>query len=238
MAKFIDLCHRIVDGMITYPEYPGVKIDQYLTRRECAALNGEHADSVIDRVTMLNCTGTYIDSPYHRKEGGYKVAEIPLSKCANLDYEVVMLKPGKECFDEEDLKGVGQKGQAVLLCSGESEKFGREEYGRHPAYLTAGGAKYLMERGVVFVGIDTALIDCMWHNHDWGNPVHDTILEAGAVVCEDMNNLHAAVPYQGKGKLFAAPLKIEMGSISTRAFVLVDEREPGNQEQEEFRDEI
>lgn len=209
--------------MKTYPEYPGIVIDIYLTRDQTAARYGKNANSVIDRIQMLNCTGTYLDAPFHRKEAGYKVADIPLEKCVNLDYEVVELTPGKNCFDSGDLTDKGIKGGAILLCSGESENFGKEGYGVNGAYLTAEGAKYLMDRGVVFVGIDTALIDCMWHSHDWGNPVHDTILDAGAVVCEDMNNLKAAIPYAGKGKLFAAPLKIEMGSISTRVYVMVDE---------------
>lgn len=224
MKKYIDLSHRMYNGMLTYPGYPGITINTYLGRKETGKRFGEKAAAQIDHIDMINCSGTYLDAPYHVREDGYKVADIPLSKVADLDYTVIELQSGKDCFDVEELKGKCIKGGAVLLYTGDYEKFGTPEYGTdNPPYLTEAGAKYLMEQGVVFVGIDTALIDCMYHQDTWGIPVHYTILDAGGVVCEDMNNLKEAIPYAGKGKLYAAPLKVEMSSVSTRPYIVVNE---------------
>ncbi|MGI6722397.1 MAG: cyclase family protein [Anaerovoracaceae bacterium] len=129
MKKYIDLCHRMFNGMETYPDYPGITIDTYLGRKETGERFGEKAAAQIDRINMLNCSGTYLDAPYHVREEGYKVADIPLSKLVDLDYDIVELKPGKNCFDVEDLEGKCIRGGAMLLCTGDYEKFGTPEYG-------------------------------------------------------------------------------------------------------------
>ena len=221
--KFIELNHRITNGMVTFPGMPGVVIDAYMTREESGRDYGEKANSLLDRIQMVNISGTYLDSPNHRFENGYTVADIPLEKCANLRYQVVDLPEGKKCFDKEDLQGVGIKGGAVLLHTDHDQKFGTDAYGENVPYLSVEGAQYLIDKGVVFVGIDTPLIDDNDRMMELGNPVHDIILGAGGIVCEDMTNLKAAIPYQENGRLYAAPARVEMASFTTRVFVQTNE---------------
>jgi kynurenine formamidase len=129
----------------------------------------------------------------------------------------VELSPGKAFFDEEDLRGIGLKGGAVLLCSGHSDKFGTDDYGKDSPYLSDGGAQYLMDRGVVFVGIDTPLIDKIERD---SRPVHDIILRCGAVVCEDMTNLKSAIGLKN-AVLTAVPPKVKMASFTARVFIKI-----------------
>ena len=220
--KFIDLSHRITDGLVTYPGTPAVKIDAYMTRQEAADAFGEPAQALLDRITMLNISGTYLDAPLHRFDKGYTVADIPLEKLVDLPYQVVSLKEGKNCFDTEDLSGIGIPGGAVILNSGHHKVFGTEKYGVNAPYLTPEGAQYLMDRGVVLVGIDTPLIDNMMVSSTVGCPVHDIILDAGGVVCEDLINTDLAAAAGGTGLLSAIPARVEMASFTARVFIKIN----------------
>lgn len=221
MKKVIDLTHKIHDGMVTFPGIPAVKINTYMSRKQTSEAYGEKGQSLLDRITMVNINGTYVDAPKHRSDDGYYVCDIPLIKCVDLDYEVIVMKSDKNYFDLDDVYGHGIENGGILLCSYHSDKFETDEYGINPPYLTPKAARYLVDRGVVFVGIDSPLIDDMNHLSDIGCPTHDIILSSGGIVCEDMTNLENAINYQRKGKLFASPPKVEMASFTTRAYILV-----------------
>ncbi len=217
--KFIELSHRIYNGMKTFPGIPDVKIDNFMNRKECADAYGcENAQALLDRIQMVNISGTYLDSPLHRFENGYNIADIPLEKIVDLPYEIVTIQPERNYFDVDDFENTGIKDGAVILNSGHYKKFGKDSYSEKPPYLTVDGAQYLIKKGVVFIGIDSPLIDNMETNATVGCPVHDVILSAGAIVCEDMNNLDALNNIKN-GLLTAVPALIEMASFTARVYV-------------------
>ena len=155
--KYVELSHRITDGMVTFPGNPPVRIDTFMDREQTSGACGEKAQSMLDQIHMVNISGTYLDSPRHRSDEGYTVADIPLEKCTNLRYQVVTMQKDKNCIDVDDLKGIGRRGGAVLLYTGFDRKFNTPDYGVNPPYLTVEAARLLVERGVVFVGIDSRL---------------------------------------------------------------------------------
>ena len=179
--------------------------------------------AVLDKISMVNTSGTYVDSPVHRMQDDKYVCDIPLEKLVDLEYEVIVQKPGKRCFELEDVEGHGKHGGAVLLCTGMSELFNKPGYGDNGGYLSTEAAEYLMNRGVVFVGIDTPLIDAI---EGPGRPVHDIILGAGNVVCENMNNLRsvANLKDEEKGLLSAIPARVHMASFTARVFVKIPDK--------------
>ena len=221
--RFIELNHVITDGMVSYPGMPPVKISSYLTREQCGEAYGGGSAALIDNIDMVNISGTYIDSPYHRFESGYRVSEIPLEKVFDLRTFVVHMGVRHKWFDVEDLTHLEReelKGAAVLLHSGYDAFFGKPEYEIETPYLTVEGAEWLMERGVCLVGIDTPLIDDMVNKAIKGDLVHDAILSAGGVICEDMKDLHM-LPDKG-ARLYAIAPRVEMASFPARVFAVVD----------------
>ena len=213
--KFIELSHTVVNGMVTFPGDPPVVIDNFLSREAATEKFGEKAAALLDRINMINTSGTYLDAPVHRFEGGDYICDIPLEKLVDLPVETVLLKSGKRCFEQDDLAHIGHKGGSVLLCTGHSEKFGTPDYGVDAPYLSIAGAQDLIDKGAIFIGIDTPLIDQMGSD---ACPVHDIILGAGGVVCEDMTNLRATLGLKN-ALLTAVPPKVHMASFTARVFV-------------------
>jgi len=217
--KYIELCHRITNGLITFPGMPPVEITPFLTREECGNQFGEKAAALLDQIKMVNISGTYLDAPLHRFEDGYTIADIPLEKLVDIPFITVKIREGRNYFDKDDFKTIEVNGGAVLLYSGHDEKFGTDEYAVNPPYLTPEGAKFLMEKKVVFVGIDSPLIDDMVRSAELGTPVHDIILSEGAIVCEDMTHLQKV--YKQNGTLTAVPPAVEMASFTARVFAKI-----------------
>lgn len=215
--KFIELNHTLVNGLVTYPGDPPVVIDYYHDWDEMVELCGEGAAAILDRIQMINTSGTYVDAPVHRRHGDKYVCDIPLEKLVDLPFRTVVLPQGKKCFEVEDVMDAAIPGGAVLLCTGHSEKFGTDAYGKDAPYLSEEAAQYLMEQGVVLVGIDTPLIDRLESDQ---RPVHDIILKAGNVICEDMTNLKATVGLKD-ALLTAVPPKVRLASCTARVFVKV-----------------
>lgn len=215
--KFIELSHKMTDGLITFPDpvYPPVKIDFFWTQEEAAEHIGAGVAAALDRIEMINISGTYIDAPKHRYADGYHVSEIPLEKLVDLKYDVVRLNNDSTKFTLEDVKGHGSNGGAVLFYTGMSKYFGTPEYGMHSAYISVEAMNYLLEKGVVFFGIDAALVDDM---EAATRPIHDTVLKAGGVICENMTNLEEICDLQ-EGLFSAVPLCAEMASFPVRAYV-------------------
>ena len=223
MRKFIELNHYIVDGLVSYPGTPGVEITAWADRAQAAEKYGEGGASLLDQVKMLNISGTYIDAPYHKYEDGYKIGDIPLEKVFDLPTFVVHMGDKHNYFDVEDvefLDGKDLKGAAVILHSGYDKKFGTPEYEIDTPYLTIEAAKWLFERGVVFFGIDTQLIDS-YVDCDKGNPVHDYVLKYEGVICEDMQHIEE-LPDEG-ARLYAIAPRIAMASFPARVFAIVEE---------------
>lgn len=226
--KFIELNHVIRDGLISYPGMPPVEISALYTREQCGQTFGGESAALLDQIKMVNISGTYIDSPYHRFETGYKICDIPLEKCFNLPTFVVDLgsnvdEHGDPIFDVDDLeKALAQedlKGSAVLLRSGHDKKFMTPAYEVRVPYCTVSAAEWLMERGVCVLGIDTQLVDD-FNDKSKGDHVHDTVLGAGSVICEDMKDLDL-LPAKG-ARLYVIAPRVEMASFPARVFAVVD----------------
>ena len=86
----------------------------------------------------------------------------------------------------------------------------------HP-YLTEAAAAALVDRGAVFVGIDSLNID---DTADLRRPVHTTLLGNDIPIGEHLCGL-AALPTSG-ARFFAVPVKVKaFGTFPVRAFAKV-----------------
>jgi kynurenine formamidase len=85
----IDLSHRVVAGMTTYPGLPGPEITDHLTRAETAQRMAPGVSFQIGRICMVANTGTYVDMPFHFYEDGDDLSGVTLDRIAQLDAAVV-----------------------------------------------------------------------------------------------------------------------------------------------------
>jgi kynurenine formamidase len=223
-CRVVDLSQVIREGLVTYPGLPAPVFTPHLTREGSIAKYAPGTQFAMDIITMIGNTGTYLDSPYHRYEGGADLAGLELSTLVDLPAEVFHLTdaaPGgagpreipAAVFYDRDLRGA-----AVLLHTGWSDRFGTPEYAHGAPFLGAAGVAELVRQGVTLVGIDSLNIDDTESGGE--RPAHSGLLAAGIHVVEHLTNLDA-LPARG-ARFTAAPPAVErFGTFPVRAFATV-----------------
>ena len=217
-ARLVDLSHVVEEGMTTYPGLPGPEFGEHLTRAASRSVYAEGTEFSIGRISMVGNTGTYVDAPFHRYEGGVDLAGLPLASLADLPVVVVRLAGAAERgVTARALAAYDVAGKAVLLHTGWDRHWRTAEYGNPAPFLTEDGAKHLVAAGARLVGIDSVNID----STDGGErPAHTILLGAGVPVLEHLTNL-SALPVHG-ARLHAVPAPVRgFGTFPVRAYALV-----------------
>jgi arylformamidase len=219
----IDLSHIVEHGLETYRGLPAPTICDFLSREDSRALYAPGTEFHIGRIDMVANTGTYVDSPFHRFADGRDLSELRLEQLADLEAVVVRAAPGTDrAIDPDAFGGVDVRGRAVLVHTGWDRHWTTEAYFENHPYLTEAAAVALVERGAVFVGIDSLNID---DTSDLRRPVHTTLLGNDIPIGEHLCGL-SAVPTSGF-RFFAVPVKVKaFGTFPVRAFAKI-ERERG-----------
>ncbi len=215
-GRIVDLSHTIRAGLVTYPGLPAPVITPHLTREASRAKYAPGTEFAMDIVTMIGNTGTYLDSPFHRYEGGGDLASLTLETLVRLPAEVFHLSDSLErgipetVFFDRELAGT-----AVLLHTGWDRAFGTPAYATGAPFLTERGARYLVGAGVTLVGIDSLNIDDTESGGE--RPAHSLLLEAGIHVVEHLTGLDA-LPAQGALFTSVPPRFEGFGTFPVRAF--------------------
>lgn len=217
MTSFVDLSHPIEHGMETYRPLPGPMLEDHLSREASRAHYAEGTEFHIGRITMVANTGTYLDAPFHRFDGGLDVSQLELSALVDLPAVVVRATDLGERAIGPDLLPRDVRGTAVLVHTGWDRHWRTEAYfGGHP-FLTRASAERLRDEGAALVGIDSLNID---DTDDGTRPAHTVLLAAGIPIVEHLRGLHA-VPVDG-ARFSAVPAPIRgMGTFPVRAFATV-----------------
>ena len=216
--RFVELSHVIRDGLGTYPGLPVPRITPHLTREDSVSHYAPGTQFAMDIITMIGNTGTYLDSPFHRYEGGTDLAGLTLDSLVDLPTEVFHLQDSQErgipasVFFDRDIRG-----KAVLLHTGWSRLFGTPGYAKDAPFLRGDGVDYLLENAVTLVGIDSLNIDDTSADAAGERPAHTRLLAAGVHVVEHLTNL-SELPASG-ATFTATPPRIEdFGTFPVRAF--------------------
>ena len=221
MARLVDLSHEIEHGMVTYRGLLAPTISDWLSREASRARYAAGTTFQIGKIELLANTGTYIDAPFHRYEGGKDVAGYPLEAVADLPAIVVPATDRRDrALDASRFARQDVTGKAVLVHTGWDAHWRTDAYsaGEHP-YLTRDAAEHLVRARAALVGIDSLNID---DDKDGTRPAHTTLLGAGIAIVEHMTNL-AALPAAGF-RFFAVPPKVKgIGSFPVRAFARVED---------------
>lgn len=217
--RVVDLSHVIRAGLVTYPGLPAPVVTPHLTYADSRAKYAPGTEFAMDIITMIGNTGTYLDAPYHRYEGGTDLAGLDLATLVDLPAEVFHVTdaasrgiPASVFFDRD------VAGAAVLVHTGWDRHFGTAEYLAGAPYLTHDAADYLRDSGALLVGIDSLNIDDTESGGE--RPVHTGLLAAGVHVVEHLANL-GELPPSGARFSAAPPAWEGLGTFTVRAFALL-----------------
>jgi kynurenine formamidase len=219
-GRLIDVSHPIEHGMVTYPGLPAPVISDWLSRDASEARYAPGTTFQIGKIELLANTGTYIDAPFHRYDGGKDIADYPLDAVAHLAGVVVRAtQRSGRALDSEVFRGRDLGGKAVLVHTGWDVHWRTERYGTGHPFLTRAAAEHLVTAGAALVGIDSLNID---DANDGARPAHTILLGAGIPIVEHLCNL-GTVPDSGF-RFYAVPPPVKgMGSFPVRAFALLEE---------------
>ena len=198
---------------ITVPLSPDMLVWSTHERFSATTTESLHAGA-LNRVTALRLTthtGTHVDSPYHFDVGDQTVDQLPLTSLIG-PARVCDLQ-GLQAITADDLKRAGASDTPRLLLKTDNSRWIRTgPLPDLPAHLTEGAAAYLIDRGVLLVGLDGLTVDAPDRA-----AVHLTLLRAGIVILETID-LSAVAP--GDYELICLPLRIAGGDGAPARAVL------------------
>ena len=216
MPKLIDLSHPLQDGQLSFPGDPGISVAVHGTIGS-VGFN-------IAKISMSTHQATHLDAPFHFFDDGKTVDEIPLDRChgpASLvdlapdsslrpqtPITVDMLRPHEDKF---------QLGAKVIYRTGWDRTFNTPEFFTDYPSLTVEAARWIAERRIALLGMDTGTPSTDWKECHWALLAKDVEI----VVVEGLTNLDQ-LPEQFT--FIGFPLKLTGcdGSV-IRAVAVVDE---------------
>jgi kynurenine formamidase len=217
--RLIDVSHEIEAGIGAYPGLPAPIISDHLSREASRGKYAEGTTFHIGRIEMVGNTGTYIDAPFHRFEGGIDLSGLPLERLAHVEGIVIDATGndgraiGAGYFRDLDLRG-----RAVLIRTGWDSRWRTPRYGEGAPFVTRGAAELLVEAAPALVGIDSVNID---DAGDGSRPAHTLLLGAGIPVVEHLCSLNE-LPACGF-RFHCVPVKIRgMSSFPVRAYAVIE----------------
>jgi kynurenine formamidase len=150
-TPIIDLTRPIRDGMSAYPGEPTAHFEAFTTIE---------TDSVaMATVHLFSQLGTHVDAPSHFVAGGAGVEELDLNRCIGPASLVRLgdLPPGTR-IDADRLRrhhATLEAADRVVLSTGWSKRVAAVSYFSNWPTLTEDAVGYLIERGLLLVGLDT-----------------------------------------------------------------------------------
>ena len=170
IKKIVDLSWEFTAETPIYPGDPD-------NRNYCLSLENEGYN--LSTLVMGTQTGSHVDAPYHFSNTGETIDKMELDFFLG---EAVVIHVTDKKADEaitlediEEYKDEISDGKIVLFHTNWYKTRGTDAFFHHP-YVNGEVAKYLVEKGVRFIGIDTINAD---QTGGTEFPVHDLFSEKG-----------------------------------------------------------
>jgi len=191
-----DVSMPIREGMPVYEGNPPFKrVVTHVLGKDGAPVNQS-------RFEMGAHCGTHIDAPLHFEKDGFTVDTIPPE---NLIGPARLFHfPKRDRIDRADLENLDWRGVERVLFRTRNSDHWEAGGSFDPAfvYLTGEGARFLVDRKIRLVGIDSLGIEQFGHKE---HPAHHALLRAGVTIVEGL--YLTAVP-PGDYTFFCGPLRI------------------------------
>jgi kynurenine formamidase len=203
--KIIDLSQPMYDHCPNCPVHPAVKVE----------LIGSHAKDGPDgwhmeHLSMASHTGSHIDAPLHKIQGGKSLDRYPLEKFAGPAWlaDLRGIAAGTPITAEMlagRLAGKKLAGHNVLLATGWGDKRAADKLWHDDSpFLEVSGARWLVDAGVNLIGIDHYSIGgCREPNNA---RVHETLLSHHVLIVEDLHLADEALAAPQPAEFMALPI--------------------------------
>lgn len=206
--KIYDISLPISPHLPVWPGDPPVEID-----RLASIASG--SDANVSRLACGVHMGTHVDAPLHFIDGGESVDQLALSTLVGRAHVVDVRGEATITSATLETLGITKKARRVLFKTDNSRLWseGAREFRENFIALQPDAAEWLVDRGIMLVGIDYLSIAPF----DDSIPTHQVLLEAGVVIVEGLN-LSAVPP--GRYALYCLPLTL-VGSDGAPARVIL-----------------
>ena len=190
--EIIDVSLSIREGMPHYPDDPGVQLE--LAR---SLARGDSAN--ITKLDFGVHSGTHVDAPAHFLDGQGGADSLPLAAMVGPADVVDATGTREGPIGAAALEGfvIPDDCERLLLKTPNGRLWDLDDYSDDFVSLDAGGANYLVERGIVLVGIDYLSIG--------DADAHRVLLSSGVVPLEGLD-LRTVEP--GRYTIACLPLKL------------------------------
>lgn len=200
--KIYDITLPFSGNLLTYPGDPPVVIER-------VADVADGSPFTLSSVSMGSHSGTHVDAPSHLFPGRGTVDELPLDVLMGDALVLEFQDTAQVGSDELEAASIPDTCRRLLLKTGRSD-----------VYLTEDGARWITDRGIGLVGIDTMSVDAPDSRL---LEAHQVMLEKGVIIVESL--LLKDVP-PGEYYLVCLPLKLVGVDGSPVRAVLIDQDIP------------
>ena len=202
--KFYDVTAEVYEGMPVY------KNKEEKQPKFQTVTNGHVTET---RLSLDLHTGTHVDAPLHMINDGETMETIPLERLVR-PVKLFDLTHVNDGITKEDIADLPiDKGDFILFKTSNSFD---EEFNFEFIYVKEDAARYLAEKGIDGVGIDSLGIERAQEGH----PTHRTLFQNDIIV---MEGLRLKDVEAGEYFMVAAPLKV-IGTDASPARVLLFEQ--------------
>ena len=146
----------------------------------------------LELLFLSSHTGTHLDAPFHFVNNGIKIDEIPLDRLMGKAL-LIKIKKWKnspitksEILQFEKKNGKIPTKSSVFFFTGWQKNLKKNNYFTENPGLASSAAKYLTQKKINLVGIDSPSIDL---GQDESFPVHNILSKNNVLIVENLANL-------------------------------------------------
>ncbi len=182
-------------GMPTYAGESGPRLDFH-----SLIARGDSAN--ISSLSLGSHSGTHIDAPHHFLDGAATIDQLPLDALVGPAHVIEYRGSGHIAAADLEAAGLPADARRLLLKTPNARFWEDDDFHTEFVGLTGDGARWLVQRGFVLVGIDYLSIEQF---RSPTHEVHKALLGAGTVIVEglDLRRVPAGAYF-----LVCAPLNV------------------------------
>ncbi|HUT45621.1 MAG TPA: cyclase family protein [Sedimentisphaerales bacterium] len=208
---------RVVD--LTLPLVSGEK-GIYIEPARHLETDGWNATTL----SLYSHCGTHIDAPVHFGVGTQTIDTIPVENLIGPAW-VADIRPvePRALIEPEHLGDIARQfkpGESLLICTGWSAFYGREQYREELPRISAKLARWCVEKKVRMLGVEPPSVADV-NNIEELTTIHQILFKGGVIVVEGLANL--ASLSRPKVTFIALPLKIAGGDGAPARAVAIEE---------------
>jgi arylformamidase len=200
-SRIIDLTYDLNPQTPPYPGDAPAEISIVETVRD---VRPDRRSLNSSRIAVGMHCGTHMDAPFHFLGNGRTIDRVPLERLIGPTVLADLRRSLKKgVIEKNHLTSYRQKlkkTRRIVINTGWARTWGKAAYFTDHPVMTADAAQFLIDSGVLLVGIDAPSVDRAPF------PAHLTLLGNDAVIVENMTNLRAIK--SAVFELIVLPLKL------------------------------